>query len=142
MANWRNARGIMASDLTEIDMSTVEPFKAGEWVAPLAGLANDIADSETYMRLHNTIVNYERQLMILRDQSGNIDHGAKLMSEMLERLEVLNWKDNYDHALQTADMLLMDVVLVLTWTQDLKAKALGKQFRDRYQQLRRWDWKQ
>src|SRR5687768_13714891 len=127
MGNWRNAKGIMSSDLIEIDMQNVEPFKAGEWVAPLAGLAEDASDTEVYMKIHNTIVNYERQLMILRDQSGNIDHGAKLMSEMIERLDRLNWKEHYSTALETADMLLMDVVLVLTWTQDAKAKTLGEQ---------------
>lgn len=78
MANWKDAKGIMASDLYPIDMSLVKPYKASEWVAALAGLADDPADFDTYMRIHNTIVNYELQLMVMRDEIRKIAEHAEI----------------------------------------------------------------
>lgn len=78
MGNWRDAKGIMSSDLIETDMQKIEPFKAGEWVAPLAGLADDPVDFDTYMRIHNTIVNYELRLMAMRDEISKIAEHAEI----------------------------------------------------------------
>lgn len=69
-----------------------------------------------------------------------MDEGDVLIAEFIQRLDDLPWKDDYDHALETADMLLMDVVRVLTWTVDRHAKSLAEKFRSKYEQHRQWSW--
>jgi hypothetical protein len=71
---------------------------------------------------------------------GIVDAGDELVAEMIERLDGLLWADDYDHALEIADMLLMDVVRVLTWTVDPKARELAETFRSKYEKHRRWSW--
>lgn len=68
------------------------------------------------------------------------DSGNELMLEFIQRLESLPWKDDYEHALETADMLLLDVIRVLNWTHDEKAKLNATLFSVKYDKLRRWSW--
>lgn len=68
------------------------------------------------------------------------DSANELMLEFIQRLESLPWADDYDHALETADMLLLDVIRVLTWTQDRQAKYHATLFQVKYDKLRRWSW--
>lgn len=68
------------------------------------------------------------------------DTGNELMLEFIQRLDSLSWKDDYEHALETADMLLLDVIRVLTWTQDKQAKLNATLFSVKYDKLRRWSW--
>ena len=68
------------------------------------------------------------------------DEGNELMLEFIQRLESLPWNDDYEHSLETADMLLLDVVRVLTWTKDKHAKLNATLFSVKYNKWRRWSW--
>lgn len=68
------------------------------------------------------------------------DAGNELILEFINRLERLPWNTAYNHALETADMLLMDVVRVLTWTKDPAALTNAELFRAKYDKLRTWSW--
>ncbi len=68
------------------------------------------------------------------------DTGNELMLEFIQRLDGLPWKDDYEHALETADMLMLDVIRVLNWTQDKQAKLNAALFSVKYDKLRKWSW--
>lgn len=91
MGNWRDAKGIMSSDLIEIEAQYVAPYKTDEWVAALAGLAEGQSKNNTHLRLHNTISYLEHDLIVMRDEIRKIaEHaeidGAKHIASQLRNL--------------------------------------------------------
>lgn len=76
--NWRNAKGIMSSDLIEIEAQYVAPYKTDEWSSALAGLAEGQAKNNTHLRLHNTISYLEHDLIVMRDEISKIAERAEI----------------------------------------------------------------
>lgn len=105
----------------------------GEIPANATDIGKYRAQCITYA-LHHTVIGFAPDL--------SKDAGKELIQEFIVRLQDLPWKDDYDHAIEIADMLLMDVVRVLTWTKDREAKKLAERFRSDYEKFHRWSWEQ